>query len=311
MVFTCLRWMLSQKVTSFSRGIKKKKKKQDTEVVWLRAVFTCFLSPHQQIGSSGCCRVCVWSLWYFKNTFCSWFGWSGEKTENTKTAWPCCNAPHSGHVDLLPSGQSQNCPCLSVLANWSYISSVLDCPWNPGGSLKYLNRKSVQVLSLFRSGGCGHFDITPFEYFTVERLLLTFPHFFRCAIWLRGFSSVAHIISAELQWSFVPCLVTSQVSAFPKARLRSLDTIWGADLKSRVLKSCHKCLDMELQTCRCRSSSQELSCMGVRSWKNRFQILSGNSTFEAKLGFCLKYELYRGFSVGKCRNFTELSLTNA
>lgn len=67
--------------------------------------------------------------------------------------------------------------------------------------------------------------MTSFEYFTVERLLLTYPHFFLCAIWLRGFSSVAHIISAELQSTFVPCLVTCQVSAFPKAHLRSLDTI--------------------------------------------------------------------------------------
>lgn len=37
--------------------------------------------------------------------------------KHPKTAGPCSNASPSGHVGLLPSGRSQNCSCLPVLAS--------------------------------------------------------------------------------------------------------------------------------------------------------------------------------------------------
>lgn len=59
-------------------------------------------------------------------------------------------------------------------------------------------------------------------FYSRERLLLTCPHFFLCAIWLQGFSSVPPIISAVLQSGLVLFLVASQVSVFVKACLAQL-----------------------------------------------------------------------------------------
>lgn len=98
------------------------------------------------------------------------------------------------------------------------------------------------------------------------------PHFFLCAIWLLGLSSVPHIISAVPQSTVVLCLVTIRVSLFLKACLCPSDTtdlqIWSWEWP-----------DGEVWTCQLRIQSHKLSCKSFKSRKKSFQIVSGNHTW--------------------------------